>query len=215
MRRPKISGTAKFTAMALAAGLITGCSNRSPGSFDETDTVSNRLSNLLAFNKLTGKAAPEKEAQRLECPEIIVLDGTAAHRVYKGPESNETLEYQYSLGDVARECIHQGNQIAMKVGIEGRVLLGPAGAPGSFSVPVRVAIVKTTTDETAVISKLYTASVNVAPGQTEGGFTIVTEPMLAPFIQEHTADDYTIKVGIDTGGAPAKAVAHPRKKTAE
>jgi len=214
MRRPKITGTAKWVILTGTAGLLSACGNgAAPGSFDQTDNVSTRLANLMAFNKLTGQPAPNKEAERLECPEIIVLDGTAAHRVYNGVESNETLKYQYSLGDIARECILQGNQIAMKVGIEGQVLLGPTGVPGTFSVPIRVAIVRET-DNAPLISKLYNASVTVAPGQTEGHFAIVTEPLLAPFVQRHTAEDYEIKVGIDTGGAgkPAPA-AHSRKRS--
>jgi hypothetical protein len=36
--------------------------------------------------------------------------------------------------------------------------------------------------------------------------------MLAPFIQQHTAEDYTIKVGIDAGGAQPAPAAHSRKK---
>jgi hypothetical protein len=211
MRRPKITGTAKFVIMAGMAAALAGCGSKSPGSFDQTDNVSTRLGNLLAFNKLTGQPLPPKEVEKVECPEIIVLDGTAAHRVYNGPESNETLKYQYSLGDIARECILQGNQVSMKVGIAGQVLLGPAGAPGSFSVPIRVAIIREA-DNAPVVSKLYNASVIVPPGQTEAAFTIVTEPMLAPFIQQHTAEDYTIKVGIDAGGAQTAPAGYSHKK---
>jgi hypothetical protein len=209
MQRPKITATAKFVIMTGLATGLAGCGGKSPGSFDQTDDVSTRLANLMAFNKLTGQPLPAK-VEKLECPEIIVLDGTAAHRVYNGPESNETLKYQFSLGDIARECILQGNQVSMKVGIAGQVLLGPAGAPGSFSVPIRVAIVRES-DNAPVVSKLYSANVNVPAGQTEGSFTIVTEPMLAPFIQQHTAEDYTIKVGIDAGGAQPTPAAHSSK----
>jgi hypothetical protein len=214
MRRPKITVTAKFILAAWAAAGLAGCSKNNLGSFDQPDSnssITSRFGNLLAFNKLTGEPPPTKEAEKLECPEIIVLDGTAAHRVYKGPESNENVQYQYSIADVARECILQGNQIAMKIGVAGQVLLGPAGAPGAFTVPIRIAIVRET-DNTPVVSKLYTASVNVIPGQTEAPYTLVTEPLLAPFVQRHTAEDYEIKVGIDAGSSPAAPAARDRKK---
>ncbi len=90
------------------------------------------------------------------------------------------------------------------------MLLGPAGTPGAFTVPIRIAIVRET-DNTPVVSKLYSASVNVVPGQTEAPYTLVTEPLLAPFVQRHTAEDYEIKVGIDAEGQP-KPAAHERKK---
>jgi hypothetical protein len=214
MRRPRITGTAKFIFAAWAAAALAGCGKSgSLGSFDQPDgnsSITSRFGNLLSFNKLTGEPAPAKEAERLECPEILVLDGTAAHRVYNGAESNENLRYQYSISDVARECIHQGDQIAMKIGVAGQVLLGPTGAPGAFTVPIRIAIVRET-DNAPVVSKLYTANVNVIPGQTEAPYTLVTEPLLAPFIQSHTAEDYSIKVGIDAEGQKP-AVAHERKK---
>lgn len=213
MRRPGITRTAKFIFAAWAAAALAGCGKTgSLGSFDQPDsnsTITSRFGNLLTFNKLTGEATPAKEAEKLECPEILVLDGTAAHRVYNGAESNENLRYQYSIADVARECIHQGDQIAMKIGVAGQVLLGPAGTPGAFTVPIRIAIVRES-DNAPVVSKLYTASVNVIPGQTEAPYTLVTEPLLAPFIQSHTAEDYAIKVGIDAEGQ--KPVAHERKK---
>jgi hypothetical protein len=213
MRRPNLAGPAKFVVIASLAGAFAGCSSKNAGTFDQPEptNISTRMANLLAFNKLTGEPLPKKPEEQLECPEIIVLDGTAAHRVYNGAESNDTLKYQYSLGDVARQCILQGNQIAMKVGIEGQVLLGPAGTPGSFTVPIRVAVVRET-DDVPLVSKLYTASDNVAPGQTEGSFTIVTEPLLAPFVQQHTAEDYSIKVGIDTGGGLPKSTPRAKKK---
>jgi hypothetical protein len=209
----KIAGTTKLLILTGIASLLAACGNSSvPGSFDETNGVTYmRLSELMALNKLTGRSSPDKAAEKLECPNIIVIDGTTAHRVYNGPESNDTLKYQYSLGDIARDCALQGNELAMRVGIEGHVLLGSAGTPGSFSVPIRVAIVREA-DNTPAISKLYNASVTIPPGQTEGRFAIVTEPLLAPFIQNQTEKDYEIKVGIDAGGAKPEPAAHSHKR---
>ncbi len=213
MRRAKITVPAAFASLTLAAAGLAGCGGgQSPGSFDGgggNDAPS--LASQMSLDKLFKRSASDKPIEKLDCPEIVVLDGTAAHRVYQGPESNENVRYQYSLGDVARECIHQGDQIAMKVGIAGQVLLGPVGAPGSFTVPIRLAVVREA-DSTPVLTKLYSASVTIVPGKTEGNFTIVTEPLLVPFLQARTAEDYSIKVGIDVqgpGGAPAE---RPRKK---
>jgi hypothetical protein len=83
------------------------------------------------------------------------------------------------------------------------VLLGPAGSPGSFSVPVRMAILRER-DNQPIISKLYRAAVTVAAGETRADFTIVSEPLRVPFIQDHAEDDYTIKVGIDDGASADK-----------
>lgn len=143
------------------------------------------------------------QSRHLFCPEVIVLEGTAAAQVHAGaPPSNMNLRYQYALGEVVRDCAMQGDQIAIKVGIAGNVLLGPAGAPASFSVPLRVAIVGTKDNE-PIVTKLYRVAATIAAGQAQTEFTLVTEPLLVPFTQDHAEDDYTIKVGIDEG--PQKA----------
>ncbi len=139
------------------------------------------------------------QGHHLFCPEIIVLEGTAAAQFHAGePATNMNLRYQYSVGEVVRQCELQGDQLAVKVGIAGNVLLGPAGAPASFSVPLRVAIVSTKDNE-PVVTKLYHVAATIPAGEAHADFQLVTEPLMVPFVQDHTEDDYTIKVGIDEG----------------
>ena len=96
-----------------------------------------------------------------------------------------------------------GDQLAIKIGVAGKVLLGPAGSPGGFSVPVRMAVLREH-DNQPIVSKLYRAAVTVAAGETRADFTIVSEPLRVPFVQDHAEDDYTIKVGIDEGASADK-----------
>ena len=149
----------------------------------------------------------------LRCPQIEVLDGTASIRVYNGTDqSNDNVRYQYSMGDVARECSRAGKEIVIKVGVEGRVLLGPAGAPGTFSIPVRIAV-RRESDQKPAVAKLYQVAATVAPGQTQGDFTLLSEPLTVPLLQTNADEDYTILVGFDEHGAApaAKAPARTRK----
>ncbi len=150
--------------------------------------------------------------RHLFCPEVIILEGTAASQVHAGnPPTNMNLRYQYALGDVVRQCELQGDQLAVKVGIAGNVLLGPAGAPASFSVPLRVAIIGTK-DNHPIVTKLYHAAATIAAGQAGADFSLVTEPLLVPFTQDHTEDDYTIKVGIDEGPEKAEKPEKPARQ---
>ena len=133
-----------------------------------------------------------------------MLEGTAASQVYAGtPPSSANLRYQYALDDTARECTLEGDQLAIKIGVAGKVLLGPAGSPGGFSVPVRIAVLHER-DNQPIVSKLYRATVTVAVSETQADFTIVSEPLRVPFIQDHAEDDYTIRVGIDEGASADK-----------
>ncbi len=52
------------------------------------------------------------------------------------------VRYQGSIIRTARECHINAGMMTMKVGIEGRIITGPAGGPGTVDVPLRVAVVQ-------------------------------------------------------------------------
>jgi hypothetical protein len=198
--------TKSVLAAPLVLGLV-GCGGHL-GTFDTPQTQgggSQVLAMLLGFKNNDAPAAPGTQVRHIVCPQVIVLEGTAASQVYAGtPPSSANLRYQSALDDTARECTLDGDQLAIKIGIAGKVLLGPAGSPGSFSVPVRMAVLREH-DNQPIVSKLYSAAVTVAAGETRGDFTVVSEPLRVPFIQDHAEDDYTIRVGIDEGASADKA----------
>ena len=162
--------------------------------------------NLLAFHSSDPGPAPAGGAREepIECPVIEILDGTSSYRTYAGTEqTNEAVRYQFSMGEVARDCTKSGKDILMKVGVEGRVLLGPAGAPGAFTVPVRIAV-RHDGDGKVVASRFYQAPATIAAGADSTTFQIVSEPLVVPFLSAHADGDYTILVGFDTAAhAPA------------
>lgn len=164
--------------------------------------------NLLAFHTSDPGPAPAAGArdEPIVCPVIEILDGTSSYRTYAGTEqTNETVRYQFSMGEVARDCTKSGKEILVKVGVEGRVLLGPAGTPGAFTVPVRIAV-RHDGDGKVVASRLYQAPATIAAGADSTTFQIVSEPLAVPFLSAHADGDYTILVGFDTAShAPAAA----------
>jgi hypothetical protein len=189
--------------LAALLGLVA-CGGRL-GNFDTPEPGGSKLAKLLGFKSNDAPAAPGTEVRHIYCPQVIVLEGTAASQAYAGtPPSSANLRFQYALDDTARECTLEGDQLAIKIGVAGKVLLGPAGSPGGFSVPVRMAILRER-DNLPLVSKLYRAAVTVAAGETRADFTIVSEPLRVPFIQDHAENDYTIKVGIDEGASTNKS----------
>lgn len=197
-------------AMILLAG---GCSARKLGTFDAPDTAgSNKLAELLGLSKDPGAATGDVPGRRVSCPEIVILEGTAVARLHAGsPPSSGNLRVQYSIDDTARECSIRDDKLVLKIGIAGKVLLGPVGSPGSFTVPVRVAVVRTS-DQSPVVSKLYRAAATIAAKQTEESFTIISEPISVPFVHDHAEEDYSIKVGIDSASEPERAEGEHRRR---
>jgi hypothetical protein len=204
----RLATLALVGASILLAG---GCGVGKLGNFDAPDTAgSGKLAELLGLSKHpeTGDA----QGRRVSCPEIVVLDGTGVARLYAGsPPSSTNLRVQYSIEDTARECSIADDKLVLKIGIAGKVLLGPAGTPGSFSVPVRVAVVRNA-DQSPVVSKLYHAAATIAARRTEESFTIISEPISLPFIHDRAEADYSIKVGIDSAGGAERAEGEGRRR---
>jgi hypothetical protein len=198
-------------ANVIGCGLLAGCGAGGTPGFEPESQVTNpnsplqKIGNLIAFNKLFPGSAPLPQTEAaVECPVIEVQDGTASVRTYAGEQTNRNVRYGFALGDIARECSKAGDTLVLKVGAEGRVLLGPAGSPGSFTVPIRVAVRNDSTQK-VVYSQLNRVEAAVPPGGTEGAFTFVSEPFSVPFVA-HPDEDYTVLVGFDpTAGTPVAA----------
>ena len=152
-------------------------------------------------------------AQDINCPDVTVADGGAALRI-GGPE-NSSVRYQFSVGDTARQCDPAGTgQASIKIGVAGQVVIGPAGAAGTFSAPVKITVTRLT-DNTSVFSQTYRAEATT-DGVKAGQFRIVTDPVNVPMPTLQLADLYSITVGFEGGTGGPSPTAHKgrRKRTA-
>ena len=68
--------------------------------------------------------------------------------------------------------------------------------------------------EQIAATKTYRVAANVASGDTQGVFQLVSEPLLVPLTREDTSQDYTIIVGFDGagGGTLERAPAKPKRR---
>lgn len=120
---------------ALAAFLaLAGCTSSS----EEGPGTGSALRNLLRYGTTTEPAvAREPLVEASECPTVAVAEGRSAIRAGEGA----AVRNQVSIANVARECLERPDgSIVVKVGVEGRALLGPGGGSGRFDVPVSFAI---------------------------------------------------------------------------
>ena len=62
--------------------------------------------------------------------------------------------------------MHQdGGEITARIGIQGRVIAGPAGAPATVEVPLRVAVVQGGVGEKVIATKAYRTTVEMSRGR--------------------------------------------------
>lgn len=131
------------------------------------------------------------------CPEIEVRADTYILAVYaRGKQDDpEGLQYQGSIRKFARECNRVGNgEMAIKVGVSGRVVAGPSPTRGAITLPVRIAV--TGKDDTLLASQLVPIEVDLAASGGSASWSRVVEDIRVPI--EGAAKVY---VGFDNKAA--------------
>ena len=106
------------------------------------------------------------------------------------------LRFQATINKTARECSVNGGEITARIGIQGRVIAGPAGAPSVVQVPIRVAVVQGGVNEKTIATKAFQTTVNMSEAGSEP-FTLVAEGLVYPVPPGATGDSYIFYIGFD------------------
>lgn len=199
-------------AVPLLCLALAGCGSSSPSNPGEL-TTSQKLANLFVFQSTTSPQPTARtpqtdpnwvdpgpdEEETLVCPNVIVADGGAAIRAQTGPDSG-SLRHQISIVNVARECKATGRGgFTLKVGVEGRALLGPAGGAGNYSATLMTQVLRGTT---VVARRSARVGATIAAGQGGADFVHVEDGIVVPA----GSGDVEIIVGLGAGAAtPARA----------
>jgi hypothetical protein len=196
-----------------------GCGFAVPAS---AQSITDRFKSLFGGKSdepAQGADAPkvEQDTGDLTCPDVRIRAGASTYAVGapgKQPVGND-LRFQVSISKTARECNLNGGVITARIGIQGRVIAGPAGAPSSVQVPIRVAVVQGGISEKTIATKAYQTTVNMTETGSEP-FTLVAEDLVYPVPPGATGDAYVFYIGFDPQALkperpPPRA---PKKKTA-
>jgi hypothetical protein len=193
-------------ALLVVASLVAGCSSSSSlfgssSSSSGSDALSDRLGNFFA-GPTSSAAGGDPAAMGFECPNVGVREGASTLSVNApGETSALNLRYQATIARTARECAVLGATLTIKVGMQGRVILGPNGGPGQLDVPIRYAVVREGPDAKTLASKLHRIKVDIPPGQTNVPFTHVEEDLTIALPSTSEIDALVIYVGFDPTGA--------------
>jgi hypothetical protein len=211
----------------LAAGCSGDLFGRSdaptvPGAARSSPSLGDRISSLF------GSPPPEPQAERpptappprfredFDCPTVTIRPGTSTFAVSTpGIEAAAlAVRYQATFGQMARECKLAGDTLTMKVGVEGRVILGPAGGPGRIELPLRFAVVREGPEPQTITTKLRWLSVTIPADTMNVPFTYVEEELSFPMPRGRDIDAYVVYVGFDREAAkepPRRPPTKPRQ----
>jgi hypothetical protein len=212
-----------WAGAALVAGLaLAGCSSVSNiGSTDGSPSLASRFAGLFSSAKpgVTQPASPTPSAPEYECPGVDIRAGASTLNIAAKTTQATAgdLRYQVSFGQTARECMVQGSTMAVKVGVQGRVIIGPMGGPGLVDVPLRYAVVREGPEPRTITTKFKRLPVTVGPDQAHVQFVDVEEGLAFPLPPGSELEAYVIYVGFDAAGDQserrgAKSAKQPPKR---
>lgn len=136
------------------------------------------------------------------CPAIDIRRGASTLQMTApGKDNAMAVRYQATFVRTARQCAEAGGNLLIKVGVQGRIILGPAGATGETKLPLRYALVKEGMEPQTLWSKLYLVPVDIPSADPNLTFTHVIEDMAVPMPADKAFSNYVIYVGFDPKGA--------------
>lgn len=184
----------RLSTVAATAVLLSGCSMGSMfGSAGPSPTSSAQTANPTA-QELSAAATAALPAIATECPPIKVRRGGEALFFYgKGKVGDaRALNYQAVLDKQSRNCVASNGLITVKMGVVGRVLLGPSGSQTSVDVPIRFAVER---DGVPMYSEKYQVPTPINATTQSGEFVKVVENVAIPYTG---GEDIVIWVGFDS-----------------
>lgn len=210
----------RVSAFVVFAGLLAaGCSStgglgsRSEGTTSATSgsvPFGDRVSALFGGGSQSSAATQASAAAAtptsddFDCPRIDIRPGasTLLQNASGGEGDALNLRYQGTFVRAARECRVQAPNVNIKLGVQGRIILGPAGGPGEITVPLRYALVQETVGSSKVMwSKLYMVPVQIPPDQPSFNFTHISEDLTLPIPSANILDSLVLYIGFDPIGA--------------
>jgi hypothetical protein len=192
---------APFGLVAVAA-VLAGCSGLLPSSDPNSGalpTIGDRFGQLFGSkSQAVGEAPPPADGAELDCPVVKIRAGASTYAVAppgKQPTASE-LRYQATITRTARDCTRSGGQIIARIGIQGRVIAGPAGAPATVEIPVRVAVVQTGIHEKVMSTRVYRTTVSMGEDASVP-FSLVGEDLTYTMPPNLTSDNLVFYIGFD------------------
>lgn len=221
------SGLARNRAPLLAAALLSvtlaGCGggsmfggSTSGGSSGaaSSPSLTSRFSQIFGEkSQAVGEAPPPPEANQPTCPPVSIRFGasTLAVGLPGKPASGLDLRYQASILRTARDCVLSGSEIHARVGVQGRIITGAAGAPPVVDIPMRIAVMHEGVGSKVIFTKPFQTSVTLSGDTGYTDFSAVIEDIVYPVPPGDTGDNYVFYIGFDPAGQKAAPRARGRR----
>ncbi len=196
------SPASKILPLIALAAILAGCGGGLlPGSgpVSPTGDTGSALGNLVRYGTTTLPPVLKEAEEEIDCPPVLISPGGAALRIGAGG-SSEGVRSQITVTDVARECVRSGAVILVRVGAEGRVLVGPSGSAGPLGATLRIEVRR---GDAVLASRSARVGASIPAGEAQAPWTHVEQGISVPVATLMAGGDTDIFVTL--GGAPVQA----------
>jgi hypothetical protein len=195
---------------------LGGCGSSGTGNLFKSSPLDFFDSSSKVTTGASGTATAAVDPN-LDCPQVTLRIGASTLTIGSKPGQGEPspldVRYQGSIIRTARECHVNAGIVTMKVGIEGRIVTGPAGMPGAVDVPLRIAVVEEGPNPKTIVSKFSRQTVTVANAVDRVTFTHIDPDISFPVpTPAAVIDSYVVYVGFDPLSAQPQVKKKPVRK---
>lgn len=215
----KLCDRALIGGALLLALLACGCASQSIGGTPPpsgTQQGSGSSSGFFSGFSAKGRQTAATTQGDVTCPPVEVRQGASTLTVSPaGEKSAMSVKYQGEFVRTARDCTVANGSMAMRIGVEGRIIVGPMGGPGEVDVPLRIAVVQESPGGMrAIATKFIRIPVTLGPSDGSALFTHVEEGLTFPVPSPTSQlDDYIAYVGFDPLAAQSAEKPRPAPRT--
>jgi hypothetical protein len=213
------AGAAIIAGLSLALAL-GGCGSSGTSSLFSTSALDMfKSSPKVTTGGDAGSSSASVIDTDYDCPEVKIRTGAATLMVGSKQGEGEPgaldVRYQGSILRTARECHLNAGVMIMKVGVEGRIITGPAGGSGSVDIPIRLAVVQEGLTPKVITSKFGRETATVTGTVDRVNFTHIEDDLSFPLPSPISdISSYVVYVGFDPQSdkpEPKKPPAHKPK----
>ena len=181
MGEKSVSNLARSAVLAILISSVAWAAPASAQSF--TDKIKNLFGGGSKSDEQRPQQQPPSDEPQpdMDCPQVTIRAGASTYAVAEPGQQavGNAVRFQATITKMARDCTKVGGEITARIGIQGRVIAGPSGAPPTVEVPIRIAVVQGGVSEKVIATKAYKTTVEMGEGENVP-FTLVADDLVYP-----------------------------------
>ncbi len=213
------SGCSSSSSVGTPVATTTDAAAPAPSG---VSSIKDKMANFFSGSSDKSPQQVTGAQEVLDCPFIDIRAGASTLTIGQTASNGDVtstdngamaVKYQGTFVRAARECAAVGPNMVMKVGVEGRIVVGPAGGPGHVDVPLRLAVVQETPAATKpIVTKFVLVPVTVASETDNPTFTYIADDLTFPMPSASALDSYVVYIGFDPLSAQPQEKPKPKPK---